>query len=66
MDIGGLLDYTLIASFTATTITLIIGLKVSKNNKTWTKTLDYISLLTGGLLLLKTIYIALKQIIIHS
>ncbi len=63
---GALIDYILITLFSTTTIILIIGLKVPKENRLWTKTLDYVSLATGGVLLLKTIYMALKQLFLHS
>ncbi len=66
MSLENIIDYILVATFSTTTIILIIGLKIPKDNKLWRKTLDYISLVTGGTLLLKTIYMALKQIILHS
>ncbi len=61
--LGILIDYMLIAMFSATIIVLIAGLRVSKNHRAWRTTLDYMSLVTGVLLLLKTIYMALKQVI---
>lgn len=66
MNIDSIIDYVLIMLFSTTVIVLIIGLRVSKDNRFWRITLDYVSLATGGALLLKTIYMALKQIILHS
>ncbi len=66
MDIDHIINYALISLFSITVIILIAGLKVSKDSKLWRKTLDYTSLATGGILLLKTIYMALKQIFLHS
>lgn len=66
MDADYIINYTLLSLFSATAAILVVGLRVSRDNRFWRRTLDYVSLATGGVLLLETIYMALKRITLHG